>query len=48
MIECPAHEGNFDCTPFCAICEGEQEYDSTVELGWLAKKQMEELHEYID
>jgi hypothetical protein len=27
MIECPNHEGNFDCTPFCNICEGEQEYD---------------------
>jgi len=22
---CPNHEGNFDCTPFCPICEGEQE-----------------------
>ena len=27
MIECPNHEGNFDCTPFCNICEGEQEYN---------------------
>lgn len=25
-VECPNHEGNFDCTPFCALCEGEQEY----------------------
>lgn len=25
MIECPNHEGNFDCTPFCRLCEGEQE-----------------------
>jgi hypothetical protein len=24
--ECPAHEGNFDCTPFCRTCEGNQEY----------------------
>lgn len=24
-MECPNHEGNFDCTPFCKICEGEQE-----------------------
>ena len=31
-IECPRHEGNFDCTPFCNICEGEQEYD-TEEFG---------------
>ena len=26
MIECPNHEGNFDCTPFCNLCEGEQEF----------------------
>jgi hypothetical protein len=25
-MECPNHEGAFDCTPFCNICEGEQEY----------------------
>ena len=24
---CPNHEGNFDCTPFCKICEGNQEYE---------------------
>lgn len=24
-IECPNHEGSFDCTPFCRVCEGEQE-----------------------
>jgi hypothetical protein len=24
--ECPEHEGAFDCTPFCRICKGEQEY----------------------
>lgn len=22
---CPNHDGNYDCTPFCPICEGEQE-----------------------
>ncbi len=27
--ECPNHEGSFDCNPFCPICEGNQEYDST-------------------
>jgi hypothetical protein len=32
ILECPRHEGNFDCTPFCNICEGEQEYD-TEEYG---------------
>lgn len=24
-VECPNHEGAFDCTPFCVICEGNQE-----------------------
>jgi len=24
-LECPNHEGDFDCTPFCPECEGEQE-----------------------
>ena len=23
---CPNHEGSFECTPFCAKCEGEQEF----------------------
>lgn len=26
MIECPRHGGSFDCSPFCNICGGEQEY----------------------
>jgi hypothetical protein len=26
---CPNHGGNFDCTPFCSICEGNQEYQYT-------------------
>lgn len=25
-VVCPNHSGNFDCTPFCALCEGDQEY----------------------
>lgn len=25
-VECPNHKGAFDCTPFCEICEGNQEY----------------------
>jgi hypothetical protein len=29
MIECPVHEGGFDCNPFCDICEGDQEYEYT-------------------
>jgi hypothetical protein len=28
IIECPNHEGAFDCTPFCPLCEGEQEYEA--------------------
>jgi hypothetical protein len=28
MIECPNHGGAFDCTPFCEICTGEQEYET--------------------
>lgn len=24
MIECPNHQGHFDCTPFCSLCEGNQ------------------------
>lgn len=24
-IECPNHNGGFDCSPFCKLCEGEQE-----------------------
>ena len=27
LIECPNHEGNFDCNPFCNVCEGEQAYN---------------------
>ena len=26
-VECPNHKGSFDCTPFCSVCEGEQEYE---------------------
>ena len=31
-LPCPNHEGAYDCTPFCAICEGNQEYDKKVEV----------------
>ena len=27
VIACPNHGGNYDCTPFCNLCEGEQEYE---------------------
>jgi hypothetical protein len=26
MLVCPRHEGAYDCTPFCDVCEGNQEY----------------------
>ena len=26
--ECPRHYGSFDCSPFCNVCEGNQEYES--------------------
>lgn len=32
LIECPRHGGNFDCTPFCDVCEGEQAYTPTSKL----------------
>jgi hypothetical protein len=25
-MECPKHGGSFDCTPFCPVCAGDQEY----------------------
>ena len=30
IIECPRHEGAFDCTPFCELCEGNQEIKECV------------------
>ena len=32
MIECPRHNGAFDCSPFCRVCEGEQEYNPADKL----------------
>jgi hypothetical protein len=29
MVDCPRHEGAYDCTPFCDVCEGEQVYEYT-------------------
>ena len=34
-LVCPAHEGSFDCTPFCKICEGNCEYCATCD-SWEA------------
>ena len=33
LIDCPRHEGAYDCTPFCDVCEGEQQYEYTVTRG---------------
>ena len=30
-LECPNHRGAYDCTPFCRICEGEQETNNRKE-----------------
>lgn len=30
-LDCPNHEGGYDCTPFCRICEGNQGYCPTCE-----------------
>jgi hypothetical protein len=27
MIPCPNHDGAYDCTPFCELCEGSQEIE---------------------
>ena len=36
--ECPKHGGAFDCSPFCHICEGEQEYETKAENTKETKK----------
>lgn len=43
LIDCPAHEGAYDCTPFCAICEGEQAYDPSGDTAWLVAPRFKEL-----
>lgn len=34
LVVCPKHEGAFDCSPFCGLCEGEQEYWLTADVDW--------------
>jgi hypothetical protein len=44
-VECPKHEGAFDCNSFCSTCEGMQEYcpngcephmcDNCSEIEWI-------------
>jgi hypothetical protein len=43
--ECPQHNGSFDCTPFCRICEGEQEYESK---GYLPCNRCGDCGEYVE
>ena len=38
-LVCPNHDGNFDCSSFCKICEGNQEYE-----GNQMQNQTEKLH----
>lgn len=35
-VECPNHNGSFDCTPFCRLCEGNQEttLDTLLTYAW--------------
>jgi hypothetical protein len=30
-IDCPSHNGAYDCTPFCKVCEGNQGYCAVCE-----------------
>lgn len=45
MKVCPNHDGNFDCNPFCRICEGNQEYESN---GYLPCNRFGHCGEYIE
>ncbi len=45
MKVCPAHDGNFDCNPFCRICEGNQEYESN---GYLPCNRFGHCGEYVE
>lgn len=35
-VECPNHNGSFDCNPFCRLCEGNQEttLDEILTQAW--------------
>jgi hypothetical protein len=33
MIECPNHFGSFDCSPFCGVCQGAQEFTPAFPLA---------------
>lgn len=36
MNQCPRHNGAFDCSPFCEVCNGLQEYDPNETLECIA------------
>lgn len=33
IIECPNHQGSFDCTPFCDLCGGDQEIERETQMN---------------
>jgi hypothetical protein len=44
-IVCPEHEGGFDCTPFCSLCEGDQEFCPSCEN--VSNEQWEKIYKPI-
>lgn len=48
VIECPNHEGSFDCTTFCAICGGNQEFTVTTERLIAQEKQLDEAQAILE
>jgi hypothetical protein len=43
LIECPNHEGAFDCTSFCDVCGGDQEFDGDATLACVVPNCTEQL-----
>ncbi len=43
MIDCPKHEGAYDCTPFCEVCEGEQEWTPNKVMSYRYKSEYAEI-----
>ena len=44
-VDCPKHDGSYDCTPFCDICEGNQGYCLTHD-EWEAEQAQTYLNQY--
>ena len=48
MLEpCPRHNGAFDCTPFCELCEGKQGYNPQELISCQVPKCKEQLTKEI-